>query len=233
MVAARATDRFAAIRAIREDGRVSSRINYITLAELEATLGIGSSTPGSADRTAAIASASRAIDKICQRVFDPGSGPPGGSNEPETRYYNPDQVLAQEIDDVYTTSDLVLATDNDGDGTFETTWTLGTDFDLDPLNAVTDGEPYTRIRVRANSNNIFIPHFTNSVKLTAFFGWASVPDDIVNATTLLASRVYQLSRNAPLDVMPGGVEGMIRLGSKIPNVMLLLGPYQRHKISVA
>lgn len=201
---------------------MTATTNYITNAQLKATLAI-TGTTGDADITAAVAAASRAVDGICQRQFGPGTAN-------ETRYYNAYRTDHIEIDDLY--AFVSMATDDNGDGTFPTVWGNGTDFDLWPYNAAADGNPWTEVNVRPNGQQMFQPGFARYVKLTGTFGWSSVPQDVVTATTLLAARVYQLSRQAPLDVISAGEMGMIRLGSRIPNVMMLLGPYQRHKISV-
>lgn len=205
---------------------MSARIDYISVADLEATLNVPSGSPGSADRQAAVTAASRAIDGICQRVFDPGSGP----EDTESRFYTAEQAGVLEIDDLYCLTSL--QTDDANDGTFSTVWTRGVDFELIDLNAELDGEPWTHVQVRQGGAQLFMPGQLKGVEITGWFGWPAVPQDVVTATTLLASRVYELSRNAPLDVVIG-VETMIRLGSRIPNVMMLLSRYQRHKVSVA
>lgn len=209
----------------------TSIIPYITLDQLKATMTI-TGTNGDADGTAAIEAASRDIDGICNRGGGFGPGTPG-----EVRYFDAEISGDLEIDDVYG-SGIVVQTDDNGDGTFVTTWNVGVDFEFlsdcpSRYNAPAFDWPWTRLEVRSNGAHRFLPNFTKSAKITGTFGWPEVPQGIIDATTLLAGRIYTLKRSAQLDVIPGGDQGMIRLGSKIPNVMMLVSRYQRHKIAVA
>ena len=88
----------------------------------------------------------------------------------ETRYYSPEQrrigehgwasyslgsyVQSQSWGTGYASSRIVIddavsvtsvATDLDGDGVYETTWTVGTDYWVGPRNAPARGQPYRTI----------------------------------------------------------------------------------------
>lgn len=218
-----------------------AEVDYITLEQLQYTLGQTSVISGAPlqsgfytnDAVASIAAASREIDGFCNRQF--GLGEPG-----EVRYYQPTAHGELEIDDLATTSGLIVQSDDNGDGSFVSTWVLGTDFEVEcrsglgGYNAALDGWPFDTIVVRRNGNYRFTPAFTKSAKVTGQFGWNAVPAPIIDAVSLLAARQYMLKRNAPLDVLPGSeAQGLMRLGSKIQNVLTACQRYQRHRVAVA
>lgn len=134
----------------------------------------------------AIASASREINKFCHRTFhDAGSV--------SARVFRPLSLHAVYVDDFSTSIGLVVEADNDGDGVFEQTWADG-DYELTPLNGVVDGEsgwPYTRIVAVGYSKRFRLTRRTN-VRVTARWGWAEVPDLVVQACKILASDTFQL-----------------------------------------
>lgn len=207
--------------------------DYCTTAELKSWLRITSSVD---DTLLAVATttASRAVDGYCGRQF-------GNISMAADRYYTWDGGLTGAgrpvwpncrratlaIDDIYTTTDLVVAIDTDGDGDTDTTLTVGTDFDLEPVNAAADGRPWTRLTLRSSSAALFTL-YPNGVKVTARFGWAAVPTPIKQATIILAAEL-SARRNAPF-----GVAGSPELGSEMrllakvdPDAVNSLRPYVR------
>lgn len=219
---------------------MTAEIDYITLAQLKTTLQITDAAgvpispfAGDQDLTSAISAASLEINGFCNRNFNKGAAH-------EIRYYDAQDPLELELDDLFSLDAGGLQTDDNGDGTFVSTWVAGTDFELvsvyhtSPYNAAADGWPYDTIRVRSNGNYRFPTRFTKCVKVTGTFGWNAVPAPVVDACYSLAARQYMLKRNAPLDVLPGGGEaGLIRLGGRIPNVMMALNRYRKHTFAVA
>ena len=200
--------------------------DYTTSAALKATLSLASTTYADADITAAITAASRAIDKLCNRRFwlDADAN--------QIRYYTPYSLSALQIDDLVTFT--ALATDSNGDNTFGNTWTLHTDFELEPLNAAVDSEPWTKLVGRQNGSFTFPTGYTRSVRLTGQFGWLAVPQAIVDATTIIATQLLKRKREAPFGILALGANGeAIRLSRLDPQVAMLVGPYQRHRIGVA
>lgn len=200
--------------------------DYTTSAALKTTLSLSATTYADADIAAAITAASRAIDKLCNRRFwlDTDAN--------QVRYYTPYSLSTLQVDDITTFTSL--ATDPSGDNTFPDTWTLHTDFELEPLNAAADGEPYTKLVVRANGSFVFPFGYTRSVKVTAQFGWPAIPQGIVDATTIVATQLLKRKREAPFGVLAIGADGAaIRLAKMDPQVAMLVGPYQRHRIGVA
>lgn len=198
--------------------------NYITDAELKATLSI-SDTFADADISAACSAASRAIDKITHRRFYPDS------DALQVRYYSPANPKRLEIDDLVTFTSL--DGDSAGDGTFGDSWTQETDFDLHPLNAAADSEPWTEIIVRPLGTYLMPIGYPRSIKLTGKFGWSVAPDAVVQATTIIAAKLFQRAREAPFGIVGIGAESAaVRIGRYDPDVSLLLGPLTRHRIAV-
>lgn len=201
--------------------------DYVTLAAMKVTLALPNTT-WDADVSASITAASRAIDGLCdgRRFYlDPDAT--------SVRYYSPDGNGRElDIDDLNELASLM--TDTDGDGTFDTTWTLNTDFNLEPLNAQADPNdvwPFTRIRVRPTSSLVF-RGFPRSVQVTGQFGWAAVPQAIVEGTTLLTERLFKIKREAPLGVL-AYQDVAIRIAKADPNLQMMIGQYMKHAVAVA
>lgn len=199
---------------------------YLTLSELKTTLSV-TGTYADADVDTAVNAACRAIDQMCNRRFYVDE------DTAQVRYYTPERCDSLSIDDLVTLTSL--AVDSDGDGTFDQTWTLNSDFNLEPLNAVADSqapEPYTSLSVRPLGRYTLPQGWPRSVQVTGKFGWPQIPDQIAQASTLLATRLLTLSRSAPLGIMSFD-GGAVRIARADPSVMLLIGPFIRHRIAVA
>lgn len=178
---------------------------YTTLNAMKAYLSISDSTDDTILETM-VESASRSIDRIANRRFYLDAN----ASSRQYRAYN--DVFAY-VDDIGTTSSLVVAMDEDGDGTFETTLTLNTDFILDPLTAPSLSRPYTQLTMVNTTYTwpIFPGMFSNGlrpgVQVTARWGWPSVPDDIEMACQILTADLYKRKDS------PGGVLGLGDLGA--------------------
>lgn len=196
---------------------------YITLTEFKAATSGGITGTGSdADIERAIEAASRAIDHYDRRRFwqDPTVA---------TRYYtvSGDGVKVI-VDDISTSVGLIVTTDPGDDGTYETTWTLDTDFRLLPVNASADSEPWTTLeRMRSGSNAW--PSHEHRIKVVAKFGWASTPTDIKQACLTLAQRLFH-RRTSPFGVAGNGDFGVVRIGKQDNDVISLITPYRRVRV---
>jgi hypothetical protein len=190
---------------------------YATLAQVKSALRISDAVDDSLLEMA-VESASRAIDGHAGRYFY--------SSGTATRYYAAEDSFITQIDDVSGTA-IVLQTSSAGDGVFDTTWSP-IDYQLEPLNGNVDGlaVPYTRIR--AVENYLFPVEVEQAlVKLTAVFGWASVPIAITQATIIQASRIYK-RLESPLGVAGFGDLGAISVTRDLdPDVAQLVAPYRR------
>ncbi len=203
---------------------------YTDLATMRALLHIevGADTGDDARIEVAVEAASRAIDRHTGRRFwqDPTV---------VARVYTPVAGTRDlRVDDISTATGLLVNGDLDGDGVYETTYTFGTDFIMQPANAAADAEPWKWLRRVGTAGLGPVPYSgswpcrENSIQVTAQFGWAAVPTAVRMATQLQASRLYK-RREAPF-----GVAGSPEFGSEIrllakldPDVALLLKGLRR------
>ena len=191
--------------------------DYVALEEIKHTLELSNLTYADNDLSLAITAASRGIDDYCGRQFTSGG-------TAEVRYYTACHASYLEIDDLISMG--TLQSDYNGDGTFETTWTVGTDYVLEPQNAPAYAKPYDKIRILYPRTSLRFPIYVGSVKVTGQFGWATVPAPIKQATTIMAERFLKRSRDAPFGVVGVGFDNIaVRISSVDPDVKFLLEPY--------
>jgi len=206
---------------------------YITADELKSSINLLGQSYADPDIQAAITAASRGLDRLCKRR---GTGSRLGFEQDadanQTRYYTPVRQGHLAIDDLVTFTSL--ATDPSGDGTFSDAWTVDVDFTLEPINAATEERPYTRIVVRPSGTFFFWPSIPKSVKLVGQFGWPDVPPEIIEATTIVASKLVKRKREAPFGVIAVNMDGAaIRIAKSDPDVMFLVADYIKHRVSAA
>lgn len=147
-----------------------------------------------------IESASRTIDRIANRRFYLDS-------VATVRQYRQNNQLVLSVDDIGSLTGLVVKTDPDSTGTYQTTLTLNQDYILDPVNAPNKGRPWTMVTI-VGSNGFSLPvNARPQVEVTAKWGWPSVPDDIEQATYILSSDLYKRKDSI------GGVLGLSELGA--------------------
>jgi hypothetical protein len=198
---------------------------YVTTALLKTRLGIGDS----ADDTAigeAVLTASRDIEKFCGRQFNK-------TTSASARVFYPETCHLAIVDDFHTTTDLVIKTDAGDDGTFETTW-AATDYQLEPVNQIVDGEsgwPYHRIRTRSSGATYFPQTGRGApLQVTAQWGWNAVPAAVTTAAYLLASDYLKL-KDANFGVAGMGEFGPMRVREN-QRVSALLAPYRLYPVLV-
>ena len=192
--------------------------DYVTSSELKATLELSGQTFADDDLSLAITAASRAIDNVTGRRFY------ADDDATSIRYYTPRNPDRLWIDDLVTLTTLER---DDGTGLFAESWTVNTDFVLEPLNAAADGWPFTSVKVRPRSGRYFWLD-DRTVKVTGKFGWAEVPDTIKQAAKIIAAKLAKRSREAPFGVIGVGVEGLaVSIAENDPDVALLIGEYVR------
>lgn len=178
--------------------------DYCTSADLKAFMRIAD-TVDDTQIALAVTAASRMIDQAAGRSF--------GQEDPATaRYYDtltdttwhPPGTLdtfagrwALEVDDISTTTSLVVKVDQGDDGVFETTLTINTDFRLWPWNAAADGRPYERIILISGGS---FPSMLRTVEVTAKWGWSAVPSAIKNAALIQAQTILKGGRESPLGI---------------------------------
>ena len=202
---------------------------YATLAELRAKLTFGATNTASDTQLEQIIEASsRWIDRYTGRRF---------YGAPETRYYTAEDGHEIQVDDL--TSISSLKTDDDGDGTFETTW-ASTAYHLkygENYNAALDAKPYTQIETSELSGKEFPVAIRRGVLVAGVFGYVAgtasetaCPEPIHDAALLVAERIYK-RKDAPLGIAGPQALGQqpVRVPSLTadPDIKALLDPYRR------
>lgn len=190
---------------------------YASLTELKARLSITDAVDDAA-LTAAVDGASREIEDHTRRQFN--------AEETATarRYYAVSRTVCA-VDDFHTTTGLVVETDDDLDGVYETAWTAA-DFQLEPIEGVHHGRtgwPFWRLV--AVGSPAFPTSSRAAVRVTAQWGWGAVPAQVKEATLILAEEIFKL-KDAPFGVAGFGEFGVVRVRDN-PAVARKLKPYRR------
>lgn len=162
---------------------------YVTLDAVKDELG-RSDVANDARIEAAINSASRQIDDFTGRRFWQDT------NVVAREFYADDySELISGVEqpfDISTTTGLIVKLDTADTGTFGTTLTINTHFVLTPPNAADDGEPFTGIRL---VDSLYSFPMSSSgrpgVQITAKFGWAAIPDPVVQACLIQSVLLYK------------------------------------------
>jgi hypothetical protein len=193
-------------------------MSYATLSEFKAAVGITDTTDDSALQSVLDAT-DTLIDLYCDRKT-------GFGTATETRYYTAEDweyVLTDDLVSVTT-----LQTDDDANGTYETTWTSGTDYVLAPRNAALDGFPYTEIDTSVTWPRNFPKDVYLGVKVVGVFGFPSVPAAVKQAEIIQAGAVWN-SRTAPFGVIGSAdLGGILRMSRALhPEAALILEPYRK------
>lgn len=176
---------------------------YATLVQFQAYANMSTIT---ADETTtiekAIEAASRTIDRIADRRFYMDTNA-------TARLYRTVDFYTLPVDDIGSTSGLVVALDADGNGNYTDTLTLNTDYVLDPVTAPQKGRPYTAITM-VGADTFPLPISRRpQVQVTAKFGWynGTPPDDVVEACLILSADYVKRASSV------GGVLGLSELGA--------------------
>lgn len=189
---------------------------YCSLTDVKAALRITDSVDDDLLERA-VEAASRRIDGECSRRFY-------ADGSASARVYMAPNTDLLRVEDISTLTGLVVKIDENADGTYEKTLTAGTDFQIEPANALTQGRPVNTFRaldtlwpVASNGRHL--------VQVTADWGWPSVPDAIREATVLLTERQYK-RLDSPLGVAGFGDLGAIMVRRIDPDVAALVAPFR-------
>lgn len=198
--------------------------NYANLTDLKGRLGI-SDTTDDTRLTAALDTASREVELICNRQFNDAGSATARIYPAQSR----DLVL---VDDFSTTTGLVVASVDVALGGSETSTTLtSTEYRVEPMSTARQGLvdfPYWAIR---NLRSLGFSEPPQSyVSVTARWGWASVPKSIKEATLILAEEYFKL-KEAPFGIVNWGEFGPMRVTDN-RRVMSLLKQYRRGGLRV-
>ena len=203
--------------------------NYCTPEELKARLQI--TAAGDDDQVdAAVAAASRAVDRYCERYF---------YKVTDTLTYIPGGLYETRVDDLVSVT--TLATDPAGtaahNAAFPITWPAAA-YQLLPYNPGDPGEPWPYTKIRAVGGLTF-PWVTplllmraDRVQVTGVFGWPAVPQPVHTAALITAAALFR-AKNAP----GGGGEAPGEFATAViranPTTVQLLAAYQRNPFLAA
>lgn len=202
---------------------------YISVADLRAYI----HDTGALDTTslqAACDAAEVEVNAMCGRYFSQDS-------VVSAQYFWPDDYGKVCVDDISTTTGLLVDVDINANGGYAQSWTINTDFFLEPVNQNVGGIvgwPYTTIRASLTNKWFpirYYPYIRPTVRVTAKWGWAAVPTPVKQATLVVAAKLYKMG-DAPFGVAGFDQWGTIRVGN-IPEVQNLLGPFMTDRYAIA
>ncbi len=166
-----------------------------------------------------IEAVSRKIDDACNRFFYQTTS--------QSRWYQTNNANYVFVDDISASSDVTVEIDNNDDGTADVTLTSA-NYILEPYNAELQGIPYQKITIRKSGQYLLPSRMDMAVKVTAIFGWSSVPKPIAQACMLQCERLFKRFST------PLGSESMTALGkmtlsipSLDPDVEDLISRYKK------
>jgi hypothetical protein len=168
----------------------------------------------------AVESASRLIDAYCGRNFILAGT--------ATRYFNTTDPYVVQIDDARSITQV--QTSSSEDGIYDITWDLTAhtgDIQPEPINDYIGGIVWPFTRLRAIGDYVFPVDLENTVKVTASWGWPTVPITVQQATVIQALRIYK-RLESPLGVAGIGDLGVMRVSKGLdPDVAQLVEGYRR------
>lgn len=186
---------------------------YIELDELKGELG-ELDTDRDPRLLRAIEAASASVDGHCGRTF-------GLDASATAREFDPSPVAEVSghrvlVDDIGSLSGLVVET---GSGS---TWTAATGWRAEPRNALAKGTPITSLLMASARWPVTA---SQSVRVTARWGWPAVPEVVRRATLIQAVRLWKRV-DSPEGVVAAGDMGgsVIQVPRVDPDVMRLLAP---------
>ena len=203
----------------------------VTESDLKDILGISDTVDDDRLTTAADA-ATQMIQNYCDRHFVQ-------QDAATARVFIADTPWILQVDDISTTTGLVIKTDEDGDGVFETTWS-SSDYQLEPLNGKTGGQNWPYTRIRAIDAREWPSDYGQAVcQVTARWGWANpdaatnyLPHPVLQAAQIQAVSIFK-SAEAPLGIAGFGDIGIMRLRQAMhPVALALLAPYRKEQVLV-
>jgi hypothetical protein len=201
---------------------------YATLTQIKNFMSISDNTDNDLLEDL-IESASRSIDRMANRRFYLDA-------TASARLYRAYSDIFVYVDDIGTTSNLSVALDINGNGTYTKTLTLNQDYILDPLTAASLGRPFTQLTMVSNTETwpIF-PGLTQNglrpgVQVTARWGWPSVPDDINMACLILTADLYK-RKDAPGGILGLGDLGVVRMSPIGRDVTAMVRAYKKEVIA--
>jgi Phage gp6-like head-tail connector protein len=190
---------------------------YATLAQVKAALRITDTVDDTLLEMARV-SASDLIDGYTGRTFT--------TSGTVTRVFAPADDYVLQTDDLAGTA-VTITSSTGADGVFDVTWKT-TDYQLEPLNGVSNGQAVPFTRIRAIQDYLWpTAGGEATVRVRGVYGFPSVPLVITQATVLQSSRIFTRLQS-PLGVAGFGEMGVVRVTRALdPDVAALVEPYRR------
>lgn len=196
---------------------------YVTQSEMKAWLGLDPEEPHDEldDLIDDVVNAvSRYFDEICLRTF---------YQVIEARVFDPVDRYTIALG---TYNDLVsvteLATDEDGDGTYEEVWDE-TEYELGPApGSASEPRPYRFVDAIGRRFPLVCikGERKHRTRIMGTWGWPQFPDGLVQATKIQGARVLK-RKEAPEGILGLNQFGVLRVAGKPdPDVMDLVRPYR-------
>lgn len=201
-------------------------VSYVTAEEFKLMLGLTGLPFEDAAADRVVVSASRAVEKLTGgRVFYPtplmalaDDSDPG---TPEARRFTAISRYRVRVDDLLEVSEVATR--------YGDTWLVWdeADYELDPPNAAVHGEPYQGLVPVGRC----LPELhRQAVRVTGRWGWEEAPAQVVEATMLLAHRLFE-RKKAPFGIATwGSVDLAVRIGRSDPDIALLLDGVSRKAV---
>jgi hypothetical protein len=191
---------------------------YASLADLKGQLGV-TDTSKDVLLFRALSAASKAVERRTKRKFWLDETPVQRTLNPHGRVVNDERGSVLLVNDIGDLDSLAVET---GSGT---SFSAVTGYETWPDDALGDGFPVTALLLATT----YWATGTNRVRITARWGWPSVPDEIVQATLLQAARLYR-RKDSPDGVSNNpGLAGedwiSLRIPSLDPDVRTLIDPF--------
>ncbi len=176
----------------------------------------------------AVKAASRAIDAWCSNDV-PNARKFWLDESASARYFRCENRVTVWFDDFGTTDGLIVQTDDDDDGVYETTWTLGADFQLGPINsAVSSPHAFWQLNAVGPSKRFPVYERRTGLKITAKWGWTATPVEVKQATLIRAVALF-LRKDSPYGIAGSNEYGGMRISKFDTDVVSLLRPYLKRR----
>lgn len=194
---------------------------YVTPEALKSRTGV-SDQLDDREMLAACRSVSRWIEQHCNRVF---------ARRSATMQVDPCGYYSLPIPDLVSVT--TLKTDDNADGTFETTWSAS-DYELQPVNAALEVQPQPYTSIAAVGSRLFPATVSYGrrarAQIVGVWGWPSIAAPVSEAAALLATD-YLAAGGAKFGVI--GFEGFAMRARLNPLAMSMLDPYRLHPVLIA
>lgn len=193
--------------------------SYTSLAAIKSALGIGADTSRDALLAGVVSAASRYVDRRTGRRFYADRTASARTYRPQGRLVDDRDGQRFLVDDIATTTGLVVEIGASN------TYTTVTSYEVGPENALARNEAITWLMFGVQGVTPTWPLVSYSrVRITARWGWPAIPDDVEQATLLYAARLFR-RKDSPEGVAGSTEWGAVRVSTRDPDVEQLLSPY--------